>query len=394
MFHGAERLIASARMANNSRDAFDRCAAFLDADPENPQLLARAIDLSLELGEIERGKQWVGRALSALPSDPYFVYRKGCLELAGGDAAEGERTFRSLVARVSEPEPRVRLAYCLLAQGKHQEAKQELAAILAHADRIPEIRSLYLRALHYLGEVDAAIEYAEAELAKDPRQGPVLAALSTLYVDAGKMAQAQDAARKSMDLGVEAPDALVTMGTAALGDEDAAEAAGYFRRALEKNPRSGRAWVGHGLAQMLSLDLPAAEASLAAGVQNMPTHVGSWHALAWCQILRQDTAAAEASLNRALELDRNFAETHGGLAVVAVMQGKVDEAKERIRRALGLNDECFSARFAQSLLLRKGGREQAAEQLFRGILGSMRTADGRNLMQVLAKFQVRKPPRS
>jgi tetratricopeptide (TPR) repeat protein len=381
-------------MANNPRDALDRCAAFLDADPDNPQLLARAIDLSLEVGEIQRGMQWVGRALSTLPSDPYFIYRRGCLELAAGDAAEGERTFRSLVERVSEPEPRVRLAYCLLAQGKYAEAKRELELILGHADRLPEIRSLYLRALHYLGEVDAAIAYAEAQLEKDPRQAPVLAALSTLYVDADKMVQAKEAARKSMDLGVEAPDALVTMGTAALGEEDVEQATGYFRRALEKNPRSGRAWVGQGLAQMLGLDLAAAEASLAAGVQNMPTHVGSWHALAWCQILRQDTVAAEASLTRALELDRNFAETHGGLAVVAAMQGQVETAKERIRRALGLNDECFSARFAQSLLLRRGGREQAAGQLVRTILGSMQTGDGRNLVQVLAKFQVRKPPRS
>ena len=77
-----------------------------------------------------------------------------------------------------------------------------------------------------------------------------------------------------LKLNADAPEALVTMGTAALGEEDADQAGGYFRRALERNPRNGRAWVGQGLAQMLSLDLAAAEASLAAGVQNMPTHVG------------------------------------------------------------------------------------------------------------------------
>jgi tetratricopeptide (TPR) repeat protein len=379
--------------ANNPRDALERCIGFLDADPDNPQLLARAIDLSIELGEVERGMHWVGRALSASPSDPYFVYRKGCLELAAGNAAEGERTFRSLASRVDDPEPRARLAYCLLAQGKYQEAKDQLAQVLEHAGRVPDISALYLRALHYLGEVDAAIEFAERELARNPRQGAVLAALSTLYVDAGSMEKAEATARKSLALAADAPEALVTMGTAALGAEDADRAAGYFRRALEKNPRSGRAWVGQGLAQMLGLDLAAAEASLAAGVQNMPTHVGSWHALAWCQILKQDMLAAEASFNRALELDRNFGETHGGLAVVAVMQGEVAKAKLAIQRALGLDKECFSARYAQSLLLRRGGREQAAGQLFQAILGSMRTGDGRSLLQALSKFQVRKPPR-
>jgi tetratricopeptide (TPR) repeat protein len=380
--------------SNEAREALDRCIGFLDSDPDNPQLLARAIDLSLQLGEVQRGMHWVGRALSAAPSDPYFVYRKGCLELAAGNVDEGERTFRSLVSVVEDPEPRVRLAYCLLAQGKYQEAKAQLAQVLAHAESVPEIRSLYLRTLHYLGEVDAAIEFAEAELAKNPEQGAVLAALSTLYVDAEKLDKAKEAARTSLALGGDVPEAFVTLGTVALGEENAAEAAGYFRRALEKNPGSGRAWVGQGLAEMLSLDLAAAEASLAAGVHNMPTHVGSWHALAWCQILRQQAIAAEASFSKALELDRNFAETHGGLAVVAIMQGEIAKAKAYIQRALGLNKECFSARFAQSLLLRKSGREQAAGQLVQAVLASMRTGDGRSLTQVLAKFQVRRQPPS
>src|SRR3954469_20519461 len=146
---------------NNPREALDHCVGFLNADPDNPRLLARAIDLSLELGEVERGMQWVGRALSASPSDPYFVYRKGCLELAAGNMAEGEQTLRSLVSRVEDPEPRERLGFCLLAQGKYQEAKDELAKALPHAGRVPGVRALYLRALHYLGEVDAAIEFAE-----------------------------------------------------------------------------------------------------------------------------------------------------------------------------------------------------------------------------------------
>jgi Tfp pilus assembly protein PilF len=188
-----------------------------------------------------------------------------------------------------------------------------------------------------------------------------------------------------------APEALVTLGTAALGEQETEQASTYFSEALAQNPKSGRAWVGQGLARMLALDLDSAEASLAAGVQNMPTHVGSWHALAWCQILKNDSKAAEASLNKALELDRNFAETHGGFAVVALMQRDVEKAKVSIKRALGLDPQCFSARFAQSLLLRHGGRAQAADQLIQTILGSMHTPDGRNLMSVLAKFPSRKP---
>jgi tetratricopeptide (TPR) repeat protein len=379
----------------NPQDALDRYTRFLDSDPANLQLLARAIDLCIDLGDTERGLQWAARALALSPGDPYFLYRKGCLQMSASRLDEAEQAFREAVERSDEPAPRAKLGHVLLLLGKYPEAKDVLAQALSQTERAPEVAAevaaLYLRALHYLGEVQEAIGFGEQQLEKVPGQPTLLAMLSTLYTDSGDLGKAKEAAQKSLAMTDRAPEALVTLGTAALNDQETEQAADYFRRALEQSPKSGRAWVGQGLASMLALDLDGAEKSLKAGVQNMPTHVGSWHALAWCQILKKDAAAAEASLTKALELDRNFAETHGGLAVVALMQGDTEKAKTSIRRALGLDTQCFSARFAQSLLLSHGGREDAARQLVQGILGSMHTADGRSLLTVLSRFPARKP---
>jgi len=80
--------------------------------------------------------------------------------------------------------------------------------------------------------------------------------------------------------------------------------------------------------------------------------------LAWCQIVKNDFVAAEASFNRSMEIDRNFGETHGGLAVVHVMQNRIDIAEPEIKRALRLNPQSFAARFAQSLLAHKPTRRK------------------------------------
>ena len=87
------------------------------------------------------------------------------------------------------------------------------------------------------------------------------------------------------------------------------------------------------------------------------------------QILQNDLDGAKRSFEEALALDRTFGETHGGLAVVAVMSGKGVAAQPMVRRGLGLNPQSFSAQFAQSLLLKAEGNTTQAQKLVNSILG-------------------------
>ena len=51
-----------------------------------------------------------------------------------------------------------------------------------------------------------------------------------------------------------------------------------------------------------------------------------------------------------MAIDRNFGESHGGLAVVYALQKKTALAQQAIRRANGLDAGGLSARFAQMIL--------------------------------------------
>ena len=66
--------------------------------------------------------------------------------------------------------------------------------------------------------------------------------------------------------------------------------------------------------------------------------------MAWCNLMKKDLAAAQQNFEAAMALDRNFGETHGGLAVVLALQGRREEAKLSIERALRLDPQSLSAR--------------------------------------------------
>ena len=87
--------------------------------------------------------------------------------------------------------------------------------------------------------------------------------------------------------------------------------------------------------------------------------------------LRKDTCKgeideAETSYQRAYDLDRNFADSHGGLALVHALRGRTDDAEAAIRRALRLNPQCPTALYAQTLLLEASGRGDEAMRLLSG----------------------------
>jgi len=85
-----------------------------------------------------------------------------------------------------------------------------------------------------------------------------------------------------------------------------------------------------------------------------------------------------------MALDRNFGETHGGLAVVHMLQGKTELAEGEVKRALRLDPKCFSGRFAQSLLLQKSDPEKA-QAIVQGIMSSSVVEGGEKLQDILQR---------
>jgi Tfp pilus assembly protein PilF len=140
---------------------------------------------------------------------------------------------------------------------------------------------------------------------------------------------------------------------------------------------------------MFALDLPRARTEFEKAVANMPEHIGTWHALAWCQILMKDLDGAAANFERALSLDRNFAESHGGRAVVAALQKRTDVAGESASVALRLDPHCLSALYAKAILSGEIKDAASFRQFAEGVLQGQPAPGGGNMRDVLARMQRR-----
>ncbi len=344
-----------------------RVEGYLASDPANLDLLALAISLSQTVGDLARARGHAEAALVRYPDDAFFRSRLAEVLMAQGEWALAALQLEALLARHPEVGVAHNLAYCYTWLARQREAYAVLAPFAAVAPLPPSAVVLLVRALHHVGELEQAMQLAQADMERCQADPGFLGAVSMLYFDAG---QADEAARLSaLALAQDARpnDALVVSASLALGRTEVDGAVALFNEVLAKNPAEGRSWAGLGLASLFKRDLNAAAGFLEKALTYMPEHVGTWHTLGWCKIVAQDLPGARAVFVRALELDRNFGDSHGGLAVVDALRGDRALAEEGIRRALGLDPSSLSAKFAQMIL--EGKVKDPA--VFRTLAGQM-----------------------
>ncbi len=365
---------------------------YLAMDPSNSDLLAHAIDLCLDSSQIERAAQHAAKAIALYPDQPFMRYRQGYVLLLQRQFAAAEAmliTIKDVNINVA-----LSLAIAQQAQLKFAEVVVSLSPFQDQADFPPEGLACMMRALHHLGRLEDAVKLFQQHASRMQAEGEVLAVASLLYFDLGDAAQGQQLSQAALDLGVRNAESLITNASIALAHAETEQAITLYREVLAKNPQDGRSWSGLGMASMLRNDMAQAASELEKAVQYMPQHIGSLHILAWCKIALAEVKAAQSLFEKALELDRNFGETHGGLAVVAALQGHKQQAEASITRALRLDKECLSARYAEMLLSGVALDQERFQKIAFKIMGKRQSAFGANLAEVVRRFASSAPVKS
>lgn len=377
----------------------DRYSAFLKLDPDNSRLIGEVAELHLQLGAPMEARRLLEQGLVQFPQEPGLRFRLATVGLATGVLEESIALLTGLHGEI--PNNHVisyNLGYAYMLARRFAEAKEILCNIPEKCADAPGTPILLARALHHLGELDAATMVIQRHLAVYPEHAEATGVLALLNLDSENIVEARKWATVTLAADPDNLDGLLTDGALALAIQDEPQAMAAHQRAVSRHPRSGRAWGGLGLTQMLALNLEAAVQNLKCAVQYMPNHIGTWHALAWCQLLRHDLEAAEHSFKESLKIDRNFAETHGGFAIIAIQRGDRSTAEKSVRRALKLDPQSFAGRFAESLLQTRTGNNEAAKQQFQKILSTSIGSNGKSLQNILIeafqKKQIKKPEQS
>lgn len=367
----------------DAQQQYTRYKSFLAQDPDNINLICQTSQLGLQLGNIAEARELLSAALQKHPDSTALKFNFSNILLASQEYNLASEILTELLTQEDNPAIRYNLAYATMFAGNYKQATELFASIVEETGTAPDTSYWLGRCYYHLGDTANANKYLRIHVANNPQRADSIGTLAMLNMDMENLEEAKSLAEKALTINNNNLEALVTLGNVYLNDQDDDTANSFFSQATEKHPTSGRAWAGLGLTDMLRTNLPKAISDLKKAVQYMPGHIGTWHALAWAQITSNDIDGAKNSFEAAMNIDRNFGETHGGLAVIDVLQKNHESAKERIRRALKLDSNSFSARFAQSLLLQESDPEKA-QHIIKNIM-AFQLAEGKTLQDTLSK---------
>ncbi|MBI3229331.1 MAG: tetratricopeptide repeat protein [Burkholderiales bacterium] len=364
----------------------EKMEGYLAQDPGNFELLARVIDLALEAQQWQRALTHTEAAVKQFPDDPYMRYRRGHALFALQQYAEAEAAFASVDDHNINLS--ISLAIAQQAQGKHQETVDTLLPWEDAPDLPAHGLLALLRSMHHVAQLEEAMAIFHTHQARMMQEASVLSAVSLILLDLNQIEEAGRMSEAALALGPRPLEALLTSGTLALGFATPDIAVELFNEVLTLQPKEGRSWAGLGMASMLKRDMHGAIAQLEKAAQYLPTHIGTLHTLAWCKIFIGDIAGAGQVFEQALALDRNFGESHGGIAVVAALRGEREVAQAAIERALRLDRQGLAARYAEMVLSGVTADPERFRALAFRIMSKHPSSFGNNLAEVVQRFDV------
>lgn len=365
-------------------DQLKQLEIYLAQDPLNGSLLAEAFKVALQSRQFETAARHLETGLGAGFDAAVWLHRRAHLLMAQhqwpaarqqlGDLRLGNAAPPELVLTSTVDE-----AYVALRQGDAAHGIALLAPLVEDAPPPePAIQALWLRLLYLGDKMERAMRDAQSWAAGEAMSADALGVASLLAFDLGELAQAEVWAKKSLAQGSNGLDAMVALANVALSKQQLDQALLWLDEAHLQHPTDGRTLSSRGLARLGLGDLAGARADFELAVRYIPEHVGTWHGLGWLAVLGGDITTAKSVFERALALDRNFAESHGGLAVVLARAGDRDGASASIALALKLNRACASASYAQTILDGRADDSLTIRTLAESLIESQRRGSDRS----------------
>jgi tetratricopeptide (TPR) repeat protein len=363
---------------------FARLSGLLGQDPGNLHLVADAADAAFAENLFDDAQALIERYAGLAPLPPAMQHLAGLVAMHLLDWPAAADRFAALLAEgAGAPPVRFNLAWSLAMAKRFDEALAALDDATSQA--LPQSAQLEVQLLHQLGEFDRAVERARLLIEVHPDHHGLSAAVSTLAIDVEDIELAGRTARNAGDH----PEALTTLGTLALDEDDPETAARLFDAALARNPNAPRAVIGRGLVRLIDGDTAVAALELDRGAELFGDHLGSWIAAGWAHVVAGEAGQGKARFEKALALDDSFAETQGSLAVIDILEGRIDEGRRRTQVALRLDRECFSGALAALLLAAGEGDADKARRILGKALDTPVDGRGRTLAGSLARMASR-----
>ena len=279
------------------------------------------------------------------------------------------------------------LALCEYLSGNYSVA-QDILLSRSPKNNDTELFSqiLLIRCYYFLSEFELA-HIAGVRLLQRYDSDELSGLMAMLSLDMEKFDEARVLAEEALTINPNQHDGLLAKASLGVQFQEFDQARIDAEKGIEFYPSSGRFWLIKGQIEFVAQELQQSKSTLTKATQLLPGHLGSLHMLGWNNLALGEISHAHDSFVRALELNRNFAENHGAVAVTFALSQDKLAAESAIKKALGLDRQCLSARYAQSLLLKLDGKVEQASQQVEDILSQPSHIDGATFAQLVQRQQ-------
>lgn len=358
--------------------------AMLRADPENVSLWRSCVELAQRLGDYATIHELAEQRLNLEPYDAEAKYQKVT-------AMIGEKAYAAAIDELLElhallpddPAVNQNIGLCYYALTDFDDAYPYLVKCYKSDVRTPDLLRLLVSCCHHIGKLDEGLAIAAENRQPAATDSDLAGVYALLFLDGDDPVNAARYSAYALKGDPDSIDGLVVDATLKLARLDTEGSNEQFNAALKIAPNTGRAWVGLGTSALLAQNFDEAKRQLRRGLECMPGHVGSWHVLGWTELITGNLDEAQGIFEHALEMDRNFSETHGGLAAIAALKGDADATKRHIEIADRLDPACLSARYAEAVLKGHAGEPDAARSLLLTTVAGIAPYDGGKLSELL-----------
>jgi Flp pilus assembly protein TadD len=320
-------------------------------------------------GGLESARVHYAAALEAVP-DAFAARVSLAVALRHlGRPDEAELHLRRAVGeRPDGAEGLANLGMLLLESGREAEAAPLLDRALALRPDLVAVREAAARAHHATGEArriagapdDAERSYRRA-LALSPARLETLDNLGALLAQRGRPREAVPMLAQAAALAPDSPVTLANLGRALLAEGRPRDALAPLARALELAP-SAHIWSDRGEALRRLERWEEAQSALLVATQIDPLGVEPRSRLGFVYLDQGRLFEAERELQRAAGLDPESAAALANHGVALYLCNRLDEAAERLGRALERAPELYFARVALALAhLKRGDFERGWE---------------------------------
>jgi len=351
----------------SSSARLNRLLAFVELDAGNLNLRKQAVREAFSIGYWDTARRLLDVGLEAHPQEGELLALSGFSHLQSQRYGDAEDALSNALNQgLDAAEIHYNLAFVQFRQKRYPEALALLAPAVTAA--LPMALVLRARCQHHLGQRADAIIDCKAHLVVAPDDGETHGLLGLLLYEQEQYEEARSHIEAALRYNPKQLEAMLVSASLQSDSQHYDAARSSFDTLLQTHPECGRAWLGLALIELTHMQVHAAKRDIELAATHMPEHIGTWHVLAWIHIMLGDILAAELAFDRALGVDRNFGETHGGLAVIAALQGREDDARASIKRALRLDSQSMSAQYAEMLIMQRHGQHNQAQAVLEAIL--------------------------